>query len=321
MRIEALARRIGPGARPLEPLRRHTSYRIGGPADLFYVARTRKELEGAIDAAIEEGVPWRVIGSASNILVSDDGVEGLVIKTAMRDFRVAPRAAQSDVLVHAEAGALLAAVATSTALGGLSGLEWATSVPGTVGAAVVNNSGAHDSCIAERLVTATLHFPLEGSRTATPQELGLDYRRSHIKDGVWSAVVVGATFRVIPADRARLRARLRDLRQKRRATQPPGFSVGSIFQNPPGMHAGRLIEECGLKGHAVGDAVISQLHGNFVLNRGAARARDVLAAIQHAQRTVHERTGLWLKPEIQLIGRWRAEEVTPIWKPIPEATL
>lgn len=306
--LDQLAKRLGSGARSGEPLRRHASYRIGGPADLFFASRSARELVEAVEAADEMGISWRAMGSGSNLLVADEGVEGLVVKASGGSFRYVPYSAEGSVLVHVDAGCMLAAVARRTALEGLQGLEWASNVPGTAGASVVNNSGAFGSCVAEHLVQASLHFPRLGSQALGVTELDFGYRTSRLKQR-GSAIVLEAIFRTRPGNPAQLRARLAEIRQARAATQPSGFSVGSVFRNPDGAFSGQLIEEAGLKGYRAGDAEVSQVHANFVLNRGAATARDVLAVIVHMRETVGERFGIWLEPEIELVGRWPPEDL------------
>lgn len=308
----SLVERLGAGLRLREPLWRHTSYKIGGPADAFLTVRTADELIRAVTAATNTKVPWKLIGAASNLVIADDGVEGLVVKPILRQLRLAPGGRPA---VQADAGCMLAAVAKRAALGGLSGLEWAASVPGTVGAAVVNNSGAFGSSVAECLEAALLYFPGEGNRVVTAQELGYAYRTSRLKQHEWRAAVLQATFRAQPGDPERLRARLDEVEEKRRQTQPFGPSVGSVFRNPPGSYAGLLIEQAGLKGLRIGGAEISPMHANFILNVGKASARDVAALIRHAQETVWAVHGVWLQTEVEFVGRWRTEEIPPAERP------
>lgn len=307
---------LGPRARRGEPLWRHTSYRIGGPADFFLIAGANADLREAVSTAVEAGIPWRMIGSASNLLVADEGVEGLVVKPMTREIWFSPGIGPDGMLVHAEAGCLLAAVAQKATLAGLGGLEWAVSVPGTVGASVVNNSGAFGSSVAECLDHTTLFFPLEGGeRTVPVVDLGYDYRTSRLKRREWIAAVVQATFRTRKGDAETLRARLADVEEKRRLTQPFGPSVGSVFRNPEGNYAGALIEQSNLKGVRVGDVEISPVHANFMLNLGHATARDVLGLIELAQRTVWHRQHVWLQTELEFIGRWSQADLDRIAGP------
>jgi len=313
--LAELHRRLGPAARLGEPLGRYTSARVGGPADLFVGAQSSDELVCAVEQAAALGVPWRIIGSASNLLIADEGVEGLVVKAATSGVRLWPHQDTGGVLVQAEAGAIFAAVAKQTALRGLRGLEWAVNVPGTIGASVVNNSGAFGSCAAEHLVEVLLHVPRVGAHTVPAEDLGLAYRTSRLKRGELLGVVLTATFRLVPDDPTSLRQRTQQIRQMRRATQPSGYSVGSMFTNPPGDAAGRLIEAAGLKGHRVADAEISALHANFMLNRRAARARDMFRLMQLVQSEVWERSRVWLVPEIEFVGRWSDTELQGLYVP------
>lgn len=279
------------------PLRDYTSFRIGGPADLLVVARTVDELASAVTLAHESGVPWWVLGGGSNVLISDAGVRGLTIVNRCRAIRI-----DKGGTVWAESGALLARLARETIQAGLAGLEWAVSVPGTVGGAVVGNAGAHGGCVADCLSSVELLHP-SGWRGVWPAaELELGYRSSRLKTGRLAGVVLSAEFRLIPAPVETLRRRASGYLAYRRRTQPIVASAGSIFRNPPGDYAGRLIEAAGLKGTREGGAQFSTVHANFIVNLGGATARDVLCLIERAQRAVKERFGVTLEPEILFIG-------------------
>lgn len=310
---------LGSSARVNEPMANHTSLRVGGSADIFFVARSTSRLTEAIDLASAVGVPWRVIGAASNLLCADEGIGGLVVKAATqsRSWSLSPDG--SGAVVQAEAGCILASLARQLAHDALEGLEWAVNVPGTVGGAIVNNAGAFGSSTAERLIEATLHVPGEGRRTTASDQLEMAYRTSILKRGELEAVVLGGSFRVRPVDRVNVKERMLDTQWKRQATQPTGPSLGSMFANPPGDTAGRLIEAAGLKGLTQGGAEISKLHANFVLNRGGARARDVLDLMQQVQHAIWTQSGRWLVPEVQLAGRWRDEDRRVLRDPPGEA--
>ncbi len=306
--LDRLRRALGPTARFGEALARHTSVRVGGPADLFFAARTAEQLSAAVDRAAEAGIPWRVIGGASNLLISDEGIEGLVVKAASTG--VEQIEANGDVLVCAQAGAMLAALGKQMALRGLRGLEWAVNVPGSVGASVVNNSGAFGSCIAEHLVSARIHIPGEGTVSFPISDLGHAYRTSRLKRGEINGVVLDATYRLTVEEEPEvLKERISEIQRIRRQTQPTGYSVGSVFTNPDGDSAGKLVESVGLKGFRIGDAEVSILHANFIVNRGAARAADVLALMRHVQDTVWQRAGVWLTAEVQLAGRFSVDDM------------
>jgi UDP-N-acetylmuramate dehydrogenase len=313
--LAELRERLGAGVRVNEPMANHTSLRVGGPADLFLVARTTARLIEAVDLASDVGVPWRVIGAASNLLIADDGVDGLVVKAAMSGRSRRTSSHSTQVLVDAEAGCILASLARDLARDGLAGLEWAVNVPGTVGAAVVDNSGAFGSSTAECLVEADLYVPGEGRRTLGPEQLGMAYRTSFLKRGALRAIVLRGTFLVTPGDGTEILARMRATQRTRQKTQPTGPSLGSMFANPPADAAGRLIEAADLKGQRNGSAEISPLHANFMLNRGGARARDVFALMQQVQHAVWRQFGCWLNPEVQLVGRWRDHDRLALYSP------
>ncbi|MCS7222499.1 MAG: UDP-N-acetylmuramate dehydrogenase [Anaerolineae bacterium] len=279
------------------PLGDYTSFRIGGPADLLVVVHTVDDLAGAVALAHKSGMPWWVLGGGSNVLISDAGVRGLTIVNRCRAIRIG-----EDGTVWAESGALLAGLAREAIQAGLAGLEWAVSVPGTVGGAVVGNAGAHGGCIADCLSSVELVHP-SGQRFVWPAaELELGYRSSRLKTGALTGVVLSASFRLTPAPVDTLRQRASEYLAYRRRTQPITASAGSIFRNPPGDYAGRLIEAAGLKGAREGGAQFSTVHANFIINLGGATARDVLCLIERAQRAVKERFGVTLEPEILFIG-------------------
>ena len=315
--LAALRESLGPSAREREALGRYTSIRVGGPADLFFMARTTDSLADAVSRATELGVPWRVIGGASNLLIADEGMEGLVIRAASGEIEERPGERPNEILIRAEAGCMLAAVGKQAALRGLRGLEWAINVPGSVGASVVNNSGAFGSCVAEHLASATIltpgPVPGAGRVCFDSRELGYDYRTSRLKRGEMVGVVLDATFRLARDDSSVLRARISEIQRVRRQTQPSGYSVGSVFANPPEDSSGRLIEAAGLKGTRVGDAEVSRLHANFIINSGRATARHVLDLMKLVQSTVWQRHRIWLRPEVQLAGRFNAEDTDQLY--------
>ncbi|MCC7353247.1 MAG: UDP-N-acetylmuramate dehydrogenase [Anaerolineae bacterium] len=282
-----------------EPLARHTTFRIGGPAEWFLAAETSEELAQAVRLAKAHQIPFFILGGGSNILVADAGVPGLVIAVRCRQVEV-----RSEGLVYAEAGAALAGLARTAIRAGLGGLEWAVSVPGTVGGAVIGNAGAHGGCMADSLETAILLAP-DGEVVRRPVD-GLDYRYRHSRlkaqSGDEAYIVLAAEFRLSPAPVAELEARAERFLAQRRATQPTEASVGSIFKNPPGDYAGRLIEAAGLKGHRVGQAQISPVHANFIVNLGGATAAEVWNLIQLARETVRQRFGVYLEWEILPVG-------------------
>jgi len=281
----------------------YTTFKIGGPADLLVVAQRPSDLTQVIGLAHEAGMAFFLLGGGSNVLISDAGVRGLVILNHCRQITLA-----DDDLVTAESGASLAGLARRAIHHGLAGLEWAVSVPGTVGGAVVGNAGAHGGCIADNLLSAQV-LDGKGELAVWPaSDFAYAYRFSRLKrptdDHTRGAVVLSATFRLQAANREELEARAARFLAHRRATQPIEASAGSIFQNPPGDYAGRLIEAVGLKGVTVGSVQFSPVHANFIVNLGAGQAADVKAAIELARQRVQAQFGLTLQPEILFVGEF-----------------
>ncbi|HLH21103.1 MAG TPA: UDP-N-acetylmuramate dehydrogenase [Chloroflexota bacterium] len=311
---------LGMALRRAEPLAPHTSIRIGGPADLFLVATRPEQVAAALRAAHALGVPCRVIGGASNLLVADAGVAGLVVKSMLRSpvRYVAHPDEPGRVTAVAPAGHLLASLARQTARRGLAGLVWASNVPGTVGAAVVNNAGAFGGAMAEVLERALVVGPSGQTAYLTPDDLAMAYRTTRLKRRELDDVVLEAELRLTAADPGPLAAELRAVRDQRRRTQPAGFSVGSTFTNPPGDSAGRLIDAAGLKGRRVGGAEVSPLHANFIVNRDHATAADVYTLMRTVQDAVYAQTGIWLVPEVQLVGRWPRAALAGLAAPLPD---
>lgn len=293
-----------------EPMSRHTTFRIGGPADLFVPIVSADALHDLVLFARRLGVPYLVLGAGSNVLVSDAGFRGLVILNRARRFEFQTVHAQAP-RVQVESGVILPSLARECIGRGLAGLEWAVSVPGTVGGAVVGNAGAHGGDIAQSLVSAKILDSDGNVRDWPTQELQFGYRTSwlksqaaHLESLLSRPVVLGAEFELTQATRHVLEARAAEFTEKRKRTQPPGASVGSMFKNPPGDYAGRLVEVAGLKGARVGEAEISQVHANFIVNLGAASAADVYSLVCLAREKVAARSGVTLELEIQLVGEW-----------------
>lgn len=278
----------------------YTSARIGGPADWFLVVKSADELEQAVRLAWEDGVPFTLLGSGSNVLVSDKGIRGLVILNRASNVRFfedeSPR-------VWAESGAGLSQVAQRAAAHGYGGLEWAATVPGTVGGAVYGNAGAFGGDIAHSLVVAHLLTP-QGQVSWSAEEMGYGYRTSRLKRKEVEAVVLAAELRLERSTPEEARRLIAEFSRRRKATQPPGASMGSMFKNPPGDYAGRLIEAAGLKGLRVGNVEVSPIHANFFVNRGEARAADVRALVEQVQAKVMDTFGVQLELEIEFLGEW-----------------
>ncbi len=301
---------LGPAAVQTDrSLARHTSLRIGGPAELLVVAESIEALRQAVALAWEHGLPCCVLGGGSNVLVSDAGVSGLVVLNRARAVTV------SSTGVRADTGASFSTVARLCVSQGLAGLEWAAGIPGTVGGAVVGNAGAWGGDVASTLVQATLWEPPGTNVEWSAEHFEYSYRTSILKQAAASrrrqTVVLEAEFALRAGERATLEAQVARVSSQRRASQPKGATCGSVFKNPPGDYAGRLIEAAGLKGKRVGNAEISLVHANFVVNHGDASAADVKALIGLARQAVQAQFGVRLEPEIELMGQWPNREGAP----------
>lgn len=278
----------------------YTSARIGGPADFLIDVRNADELSEVVIKLREINNPFIILGGGSNVLVSDKGVRGIVVLNRAKDVRFN---AGDLPFVWCESGAILSSVAHRSAAQGLGGLEWAANVPGTIGGAVYGNAGAFGSDVAHNLIKADILD--ETGRNWWPLEkLAFGYRTSSLKTGNKQAVVLAAEFNLINLTKELAQLNIEQFSAKRKATQPPGASMGSMFKNPEGDHAGRLIDAAGLKGKRISSAEISLVHGNFFINTGETKAADVKALIELVQKTVKEDSGIDLELEIELIGEW-----------------
>jgi UDP-N-acetylmuramate dehydrogenase len=287
-----------------EPVARYTTARIGGPADVLVEAASAKELKSLVVAARKWELPMTILGGGANVLVSDAGLRGLVIVNKAKRIKF-----RDGAQVWCESGTVLPTLARECVARGLAGLEWAVGVPGTVGGAVVGNAGAHGRDVAADLLSATILNDANEVVEWSKSDLQFGYRSSRIKREVRSLrrtqyAVLAATFQLTPGDSSELAKKADEFNDYRRRTQPPGASMGSMFKNPPGAAAGRLIDQCGLKGMRVGDAEISIVHANFFVNHGQAKASDVKALIELARERVRERFGVELELEIELLGEW-----------------
>ena len=279
-----------------EPLARHCNWRVGGPADRLVTVRTADQLARAVLLAREHGLPVTVLGFGANVLVSDRGIRGLVILN--RAQRIA---FLSDFIVEADSGTNLAVLAKETARRGLGDLEFLVGIPGTVGAAVAVNAGTRTEWVSSILVEALL-LRHDGSKAwVEAKTLGFSYRNSLLKES--GEIVLGARFRGRPLAPNLLEHNLAN-QLKVRKRQPSGPSAGSVFTNPQGDFAGRLIEACGLKGYTCGAAQVSKMHANFIINTGGASAKDIRTVIEHVKGEVAATFGIRLREEIRYLGEW-----------------
>ncbi|MBT9134140.1 MAG: UDP-N-acetylenolpyruvoylglucosamine reductase [Firmicutes bacterium] len=285
-----------------EPMNRHTSFRIGGPADALFVPRDTYELKRALKGAQELGIGVTVIGNGSNLLVRDGGIRGLVIKlSGTLDY-----VHVLGTSLRAGSGVLLSTLAHLAVEAGLAGFEFAAGIPGTLGGALNMNAGAYDGEMKD-VVSAVRALTLAGEEVELKgEELDFGYRHSALK--ARALVAVEATLSLVAGDRETSLARIAELNRLRREKQPIALpSAGSIFKRPPGQFAGRLIEQAGLKGCRIGDAEVSPLHAGFIVNIGNATARDVLDLIFHVQSRVREQSGILLEPEVRVVGEDKRE--------------
>jgi UDP-N-acetylmuramate dehydrogenase len=300
-----IQRRIGVKTSRDEPLGRFTTMRVGGPADLFAVAHNLFELRGLVRYARARSIPLFLLGRGSDLVIADAGIRGLVVQVRAEGSRV------DGDLYHADAGVPMARAATESQRAGLTGLEYGLAIPGTVGGSVWANAGAHESETAGVLSSATIVLADGSERELATDELGFRYRHSRIKDAATVAagdpgeVVLSATFALRADDPATIKDRLDEIRRWRQAHQPLGLpSAGSVFRNPDGDSAGRLIDELGLKGHRIGGAVVSEKHANFIVNDQRGSAADVRRLAEFVRREVLARHGTELALEIEFAGDW-----------------
>lgn len=280
-----------------ELMKKHTSWRIGGPADIFVEPGNRRELQLVVTYARQKGIPLTVIGAGSNLLVADNGIRGIVVKIGHNLARICVAGQE----ITAEAGVKLAQVAQTARDAGLGGFEFSAGIPGTVGGAVVMNAGANGASISA-LVRKVLILSREGDFICkSREELGFGYRTSILQSE--PAIIVEVSFTCHPREQELIRKQMADYLARRKASQPLYYpNAGSVFKNPPGDSAGRLIEAAGLKGKRVGDAQISNLHANFIINLGSATAQQVLSLIEDIREVVKNRFGVELQPEIRFTG-------------------
>jgi UDP-N-acetylmuramate dehydrogenase len=326
---------FGKLARADEPLARHGTFGVGGPADAWVSIVEEDALERLATLAAAHDWPLMLVGNGTNVLYADAGAHGIVARMLLTQWSLEPLEPLEDaarVRLRAGAGVSLPKLVNELAAQGWAGLEWAAGVPGTIGGAVVSNAGAHGVCVADTLESARILFA-PGAAEGKPQqavirelaarELGLTYRHSRFRadrrvtfddEGHPQAapralieppeMIMGATFILRRDEPAAILERVARYKQHRKDTQPPQPSAGSVFKNPEGDHAGRLIESVGLKGTRIGRAEISPRHANFIVNTGHASAADVVALIALARRTVRERCGVELELEVELRGDW-----------------
>lgn len=280
-----------------EPMSAHCSFRIGGPARLMACPASGGEAAALLRLLRESGAPVELMGKGTNLLVADEGLDAVVVRIgeAMSGAELLP-----GDRVRAGAGISLAKLAVFAAEAGLSGLEFAHGIPGSLGGAVFMNAGAYGGEMKDVLESAELALP-DGTVSEVPApELELTYRRSALEGS--GRLVTAATVKLAPAEPETIRGRMRELMEKRRASQPLDQpSAGSTFKRPVGGYAAALIDQAGLKGFAIGGAQVSGKHAGFVINRGGAKFDDVVQLMEHIQKTVFEKSGVRLEPEVRIL--------------------
>ncbi len=280
-----------------EPMSKHTTFKIGGPADI-YVEPSIVQVVPLIKLLKKQAIPFMVIGNGSNLLVSDDGIEGVVISFAKpaADIQI------DGTSITAEAGAMLSSVANQAAAAGLTGLEFASGIPGSIGGAVYMNAGAYGGEIKDVLTSVTILTPEFDLVELTPEDLDLSYRHSSLMEK--GGIVLSAKLELQLGDSQAIKAQIEDIRQQRINKQPLNFpSAGSTFKRPEGYFAGKLIDDAGLRGYTVGGAQVSNKHCGFVVNTGDATCADVLKLMSDVDDIVFDKFGVHLAPEVRIIGR------------------
>ena len=290
-----------PGVTEDEPLATRTSFGIGGPAEFFVESGRVETIEKMLTGCLEREIPYTLLGAGTNLLIADKGIEGLVIRVVNREHRI------EGTRVTAGAGLKMMRLARIAADAGLRSFEFAIGVPGTVGGAVYQNAGCWGKEMRDVLVDVCGFVPGAGQQKWDPKKLQLGYRTSALREGALKgALVIEATVHLERGDGEEAKRLMAKLTAERNETQPiKTKNCGSVFKNPPGDSAGRLVQAAGLKGLRQGKAAVSTLHGNFIVNEGGATARDVATLIQRIQAEVKRRFNAELEPEVELVGRWK----------------
>ena len=279
------------------PMKNLTTFRIGGPAEYFAEPQTREELAAIHQIAAAYGIPFFLMGHGSNLLVKDGGIPGITVRLGSRFSKLT---VSGDTALYAQAGILLADLAAKAQKMGLSGLQFASGIPGSAGGGVFMNAGAYGGEMAQ-VVTSAECFDGASFRTLTRDELAFSYRHSAAMDK--SLMITGVCFQLTPGDPEEIRAEMNDLQLRRKEKQPLDLpSAGSFFKRPAGGFAAKLIDDAGLKGFRIGGAMVSEKHAGFVVNTGNATAGDVLRLMEAVRERVFRNAGIQLEPEVRIIG-------------------
>ncbi len=279
-----------------EPMSRHTTFRVGGPVSLMALPRSAQQAAAAVRAAAAEGIVPIFLGNGSNLLVPDEGIDAFVIKTVHGLENISAE----GTWITAESGVLLSRLAVFARDCGLTGLEFAHGIPGSLGGAVTMNAGAYDGEMAQ--VVSEVSFLNAAGQVETTDQFDFSYRHSAFSDG--KRLILGARLRLRPGDPDAIQARMEELMERRKSKQPLEWpSAGSTFKRPQGHFAAALIDQCGLKGLTVGGAQVSEKHAGFVVNKGGATCADILDLMEQVRERVFAQTGVTLEPEVKLLGR------------------
>lgn len=279
------------------PMAQYTTFRVGGPADILVSPGSQDEVRTLFAAIQAEQVPCTILGNGSNVLVLDKGIRGVVLKlgNALKSLCI------EGNRIQVEAGVLLSRLAAAAADAGLTGLEFASGIPGSLGGAILMNAGAYGGEIGNLVRTVTVMDPGGQIRILNRKQMDFRYRHSVVMET--GDIILSATLELTPDDPAAIHDRIHELTQKRISKQPLNFpSAGSTFKRPPGYFAAALIDQAGLRGYRVGDAQVSEKHTGFVVNRGHATASEILQLMDDVKNRVHAMSGVWLEPEVRILG-------------------
>lgn len=290
-------------------LAHYTTAHVGGLADGLLIAQSSEDLARFASELWKLEIPFHILGTGANVLVSDKGYRGVIIINHAHTIKVDTRSTPPSI--WAESGANIGTVARMAMLRGLSGLEWAATVPGSVGGAVYGNAGAQGSDMSANFVLAEILHRRLGRQQWDASQMHFAYRSTILKRDPGQVVILAARMQLHHGEREAIQAKMSVFAEKRRNTQPPGASMGSMFKNPPNDKAGRLIEAAGLKGTRVGGVVVSEIHANFFVNEADATAQDYFDLIQLVKKTVFEKSGVQLELEVELLGEWESNPGGP----------
>lgn len=298
--IGILEKKFGNRLQQQVALQTYSTARVGGVAAWFVTVRNANELADAVQICWDHEQKFFLLGAGSNVLFSDEGYDGLVILNHAKKIEM--KISGEHPALWVESGASLGLVARKAALAGLSGMEWAATIPGTIGGAIYGNAGAHGSDMNSNLLLAEILQHEKGKSIWKKDDFQFSYRSSVLKRQQENGIVLSATLKCQYDDPQKIKERMNAFNEHRRRTQPPGASMGSMFKNPTGDYAGRLIEAADLKGYTIGGVKVSEVHANFFVNSDQAKARDIYDLVAHVQKTVKKEFNVELELEVEMIG-------------------